>query len=193
MATVQATILIPDISGYTSFISQMEIEHGAHIISELIESLLHLTPEHYYVSEIEGDAVLLYSKDRPISKKELIDDCQRLFESFHQRRQMLAETIECTCNACAGIEKLSLKFVAHYGPIFEQQINRFLKPSGVNMIIAHRLLKNKIPSQEYLLITNEFLAQATDAGEEYSRAWEAHQEEFEVIGKVDCKYTLIAL
>ena len=34
-----ATILIPDISGYTEFLSKTELDHSSHIISELLELL----------------------------------------------------------------------------------------------------------------------------------------------------------
>ena len=33
----QAIILIPDISGFTDFTSSTEIDHSAHIITELLE------------------------------------------------------------------------------------------------------------------------------------------------------------
>ncbi len=35
-----ATILIPDISGYTEFLSKTELVHSSHIINELLEATI---------------------------------------------------------------------------------------------------------------------------------------------------------
>ena len=35
-----ATIIIPDISGYTDFLTKTELEHSSHIINELIDLLV---------------------------------------------------------------------------------------------------------------------------------------------------------
>ena len=35
-----ATILIPDISGYTEFLTKTELVHSSHIINELLEAIL---------------------------------------------------------------------------------------------------------------------------------------------------------
>ena len=191
MAVTTATILIPDISGYTSFISQMEIEHGSYIISQLFESIIANTDQHFTISEVEGDALLLYAKAIMLSKKVILDQCLKMFDVFHKRRKTLHESNECNCNACAGIEKLTLKFIIHYGTIYELQISRFLKPSGIDVIIAHRLLKNKIYSHEYILITNGFLSHVEDGGENYNRTWKEYNEEFDAIGVIACHFTLL--
>jgi hypothetical protein len=191
MAVTTATILIPDISGYTSFISQMEIEHGSYIISQLFESIIANTDQHFTISEVEGDALLLYAKAIMLSKKVILDQCLKMFDVFHKRRKTLHESNECNCNACAGIEKLTLKFIIHYGTIFELQISRFLKPSGIDVIIAHRLLKNKIDSHEYILMTNGFLSNAEDGGENYNLIWNQHNEEFDSIGVIACHFALL--
>ena len=57
-----ATILIPDISGFTDFVTRIELEHGAHIIKELLEVLANANTTGFTLSEIEGDALLLYRK-----------------------------------------------------------------------------------------------------------------------------------
>ena len=38
MASEQATILIPDISGYTEFVSKTEIDHSSHVLNHLLEN-----------------------------------------------------------------------------------------------------------------------------------------------------------
>jgi hypothetical protein len=59
------------------------------------------------------------------------------------------------CRTCQAIINLSLKFVVHRGPVAEIKVGRFVKQSGPEMIVAHRLLKNSIDNHEYLLVTEK--------------------------------------
>jgi hypothetical protein len=54
MAESLATILIPDISGYTEFMSTTELSHSAHAINILIDSIVKAVGEEYEVSEWKG-------------------------------------------------------------------------------------------------------------------------------------------
>jgi len=58
----QAIILIPDISGFTDFTGATEIDHAAHIITELLELIVASNETDFTLAEIEGDAVLFYRK-----------------------------------------------------------------------------------------------------------------------------------
>ena len=60
-----ATILIPDISGYTEFLTQTELVHSSHIVNELFEAILAANEGEFELSEVEGDALLLYRKGKP--------------------------------------------------------------------------------------------------------------------------------
>ena len=51
----QAIILIPDISGFTDFTSATEIDHSAHIITELLELIIASNETGFTLAEIEGD------------------------------------------------------------------------------------------------------------------------------------------
>lgn len=52
----QAIVFIPDISGFTDFTSATEIDHAAHIITELLELLVESNQSGFTLAEIEGDA-----------------------------------------------------------------------------------------------------------------------------------------
>jgi class 3 adenylate cyclase len=73
MPATNALILIPDISGFTHFMSSMELEHASHLISSFLETIVNAAEDKFEVSEIEGDAVLLYKKDGFATKQELLD------------------------------------------------------------------------------------------------------------------------
>lgn len=56
MAEVNATILIPDISGFTEFMTSTELSHDSFAINMLIDAIITAVGDDYEVSEIEGDA-----------------------------------------------------------------------------------------------------------------------------------------
>ena len=53
-------IFIPDISGFTRFINETDIEHSRLIIQELLELLINENKINLQISEVEGDAILFY-------------------------------------------------------------------------------------------------------------------------------------
>jgi len=53
-------LFIPDISGFTRFINETEIDHSRLIIQELLELLINANDVGLEISEIEGDAILFY-------------------------------------------------------------------------------------------------------------------------------------
>ena len=185
MPSEQATILIPDISGYTEFVSKAEIEHGSMILKYLLETIVESAGEDFIVSEIEGDAVLMYRKGPPPSKQEITEKCVRIFKAFHKTASTMDGMRVCQCIACKGVVRLSLKFIVHYGTISENRIANFVKASGIDMVIAHRLLKNKIEKDEYLLITRNFLDQAPDGDASLELQWIPLQENYSSIGNIE--------
>ena len=191
MPTTPLTILIPDISGYTDFMSSIEIEHGAHLISSFLETIVKEANPDFEVSEIEGDAVLLYKKGGINSKQEIIDQCVKMFNAFHTQRKMFQQMVLCPCGACQGMINLSLKFIAHHGTASEIKVGKFIKASGLDMIIAHRLLKNSIKSDEYLLVTNTCLEHVHSSNDDSGLDWQTSEEEYASIGKVNFQYALL--
>ena len=159
MPVTNATILIPDISGFTQFMTVTELEHGSHLISDFLETIIQNVDDSFEISEVEGDAVLLYKKDKVPSKQEILDLCLKMFEAFHYKRKFIQKVAVCPCGACQALINLSLKFITHYGSLLEIKVDRFTKASGLDMIIAHRILKNSVPSDEYILFTENFLKQ----------------------------------
>ncbi len=63
----------------------------------------------------------------------------------------------CPCSACANIGMLKLKFVVHHGKFSRQRLGSVEQLHGTDVIVAHRLLKNSVPSKEYLLVTDAVL------------------------------------
>jgi len=191
LAEALATILIPDISGFTEFITNTELEHGAHTINLLIDAIVKEVGDEYEVTEIEGDAVLLIKKGPAPTQEEIENICLRIFNAFHFQRKFLQQHTICPCGACQGVINLTLKFVAHHGPLAEITVGRFVKQSGPAMIVAHRLLKNSINNHEYLLVTDKLLQQVTDSSDPIEMEWTRSSEEYASIGTVDYHFALL--
>ena len=97
-----ATILIPDISGFTDFVVRTELEHSAHIIAELLDVLAAANTTGLTLSEVEGDALLLYRKAPTPSLADIIDQCTEMFVRFHECLATIERNSVCRCGACQG-------------------------------------------------------------------------------------------
>ena len=72
---------------------------------------------------------------------------------FSEKINELSQSTTCTCNACTHIEKLRLKVVVHSGEALFHRVFNFVELAGVDVIIVHRLLKNSVAADQYLLLT----------------------------------------
>ena len=186
----QALIFIPDISGFTKFVTKCEIDHSKHIISNLINIILDSNPLELKVSEIEGDAVLFYFKGMPPKKEEIIQQSKRMFIDFHTNLKAMERNFFCKCGSCTTASDLTLKFIAHYGVCKEVPIHNSTKLIGSDVILAHRLLKNNIPEREYILLSEKYLKrqQSKSTIEEDWVDIKSNIENFEYFGEIRTKY-----
>jgi len=187
----KATILIPDISGFTEFTSTTEIDHAAHIINELLELIVESNTIGLTLAEIEGDAVLFYLKEASPEPEKLTAQCLEIFRNFHQRLKVIERDTVCQCGACQTASNLTLKFIAHFGYIKEIKVAQFVKATGVDMIVAHRLMKNPIDAHEYILMTQSCCEGRTlpaSAGLQ----WHPGEAEYPSIGAVPYQYTVLS-
>ena len=191
MPETNTTILIPDISGFTEFMTNTELSHGSHVINMLIQAMIKAVDDEYEISEIEGDAIVLIKKGPAPALKEIQDSCLRIFNAFHYQRKWMQLHAICPCAACLCADKLTLKFIVHHGPLTEIKVGRFVKQSGAEMIVAHRLLKNSIGKNEYLLITEKLLQQSKDVQEKLETEWISSSDEYPSIGKIDYRFALL--
>lgn len=187
----KATILIPDISGFTEFSSRTEIDHSSHIINELLWIIIDSNKTGFQVAEIEGDAVLFYKKGDFVPIDQLMMQCFSIFSHFHTRLKVIERDRVCQCGACQSATNLTLKFVIHYGDIKEIRIAHFTKPTGLDMIIAHRLLKNDIPSKEYILLSDQCAKVVAEGKLPLDYKWEQRTLHYSSLG--DVSYHFISL
>jgi hypothetical protein len=187
----QAIILIPDISGFTGFTGATEIDHAAHIITELLELIVAANQTDFTLAEIEGDAVLFYRKGAPLSREQLVEQCLRMFANFHQRLSVIERDTVCQCGACQTASNLTLKFIAHFGFIKEIKVAQFVKATGIDMIVAHRLLKNDVDGDEYILITEPCCSAIGQKDGDAGLNWAKSSQAYETIGNVGYEFATL--
>jgi len=142
-------IFIPDISGFTNFVKKIDIELGRKITRELLIEIIESNPLYLEISEFEGDAVLYYKQGKPIEVEALLNGFEEMMKGFNRKYQELRNVY--------GIEAdLSLKLIVHYGSLSTFKIKGFTKLYGRAVIEAHRLLKNGLRSNSYILITEDY-------------------------------------
>lgn len=176
---------IPDISGFSSFVNDTEIEHGQQITKELLETIIDSNELLMDIYEIEGDAIFFYSRDEMFSPDMLYVATKKILANFRKKREELNKNRNCQCGACGGISKLTLKFFVHLDKIDEIKIKHFTKFYGKGLLKVHLLMKNNIPDKEYLLFTEDYLngfeSFEPDLMKEYSY-------ETDLFGKIKVKY-----
>jgi hypothetical protein len=153
----EALYFMPDISGFSKFVNDTEIEHSIHIIAELLELLLDNNTLKLQLVEIEGDALFMFTTKIP-TYKELMQHTKTMIEEFHKHTKEYDSKRICSCGSCKTTIDLNLKFVVHYGELKMIKVKNIIKPYGMEVIQIHRLLKNQVPVQEYVLFTESLSA-----------------------------------
>ena len=155
-------VILVDISGYTNFIRmhKMSLLHAEKIIGELMECMLDEVDSPVVAHEILGDAISLYALDDGSGNlaDKIYLQLENYFAAFRSREAyLLRECGICLCDACNKVSELKLKAILHWGKAAFTKVHDIQKISGEDIITSHRLLKNKIPSDEYIIVTNSFL------------------------------------
>ena len=160
-ATHPVLLMLVDISGYTRFMVEhdKELRHSQTIIGELLEELIRQVDVPLRLSAIEGDALFLYavkSGDEEVWQRRgasLVERLMSLFQSFAQRLVEIGSYSVCNCGACRTVGNLKLKVVAHSGQALFTHVGEHPTLSGPDVITVHRLAKNSVQDDQYLLMT----------------------------------------
>jgi hypothetical protein len=100
---------------------------------------------------------MFFGKGSVPSMEAIMDQVKKTFIKFHEHLSLYETQRICQCGACSTASELSLKFVAHCGQMQIITVKGGEKPYGPDVIMAHRLLKNEVPSSEYALVTEQVL------------------------------------
>src|SRR6186997_2456928 len=118
----KACLLIADISGYTEYLSGVEIDHAQDILADLIGTVVTSLRPNFRLAKLEGDAAFCFAPAEKVDGSLLLDTIERCYFSFRRRRRDVRQATSCECNACVRIPTLNLKFVAHQGNVLRQKV-----------------------------------------------------------------------
>lgn len=185
-------LCIPDISGFTKFMGEIDFELSSKVIPSLLNKIIYSNEIGLKISEIEGDAVLFYRLGQLPPINILIDQCKLFYTEFYQQMEVLRKKNNGHPGAKKIPEMLGLKIVLHFGKeIGIVTIGKNFKLMGEDVIVAHRLLKNNIPIDEYILISETLLASYGDKDREYltqQATFKSGFVEVDHLGQIGFKY-----
>jgi len=139
------TLVLADISGFTTFLAQTELEHAHDILAELLHLVIDRLPPALTLAEVEGDCVFAYAPADAFPRGQaLLDLVEHTYASFIGRVEAIGRHTTCSCSACSAIPILDLKFIIHHGEYVLQTVTGPGKPLGSEVNLAHRLLKNHV-------------------------------------------------
>lgn len=169
METKRGILVLADISGYTRFtrMHHTSLLHAEEIISELLEAVIRAADFPLQVSQLEGDAVLLFAEVAAGREREAALDVARqvrqLFSAFDRReRALISCDAGCVCDACNQIGQLRLKAVLHFGEFSRKRVGRIETLVGTDVKLLRRLIKTPALSPEFVLFTQPFHALSGD-------------------------------
>jgi hypothetical protein len=156
-------LVLADISGYTSFVAQTEIEHADMALSFLLETIIEKLSSLLTISKLEGDAVFAYIEESKLQEAQsLLELIDQTYLAFRDKAVALYGDATCPCRACQALPTLDLKFIVHHGDYIIQQVAGIRDLLGTDVNLLHRLAKNRVSESTgwkgYALFTNQGLA-----------------------------------
>lgn len=155
-------LVLADISGYTSFVAQTEIEHADMALSFLLETIIEQLSGLLTISKLEGDAVFAYVEESKLEEaKSLLALIDQTYLAFRDKALALFHQATCPCRACRALPTLDLKFMVHHGDFILQQVAGIKDLMGTDVNLVHRLAKNRVSESTgwkgYALFTRQGL------------------------------------
>jgi hypothetical protein len=190
LRTQRGFLVLADISGYTFFLANTELEHADKAISILLECIVGRLSNMLTISKLEGDAVFAYIEESRLpggtGLLELID---RTYLGFRKEAEVLFSKAACPCKACRAIPKLDLKFIVHHGDFIIQQVAGIKDLLGTDVNLVHKLLKNHVMERTgwngYALFTNQALKHLQIDQQSFI----VQKESYEHLGEVETQVT----
>lgn len=182
-----ACLVIADISGYTGFLAGAELDHAQDILADLMATVVAGLRPSFRLAKLEGDAAFVYTITEAVDGAQLQDTIERTYFGFRRRLRDIRQASTCECNACILVPNLDLKVVAHHGRVIRQRIASWEELVGSDVIVVHRLLKNRVEestgAKAYVLYS-EACTTAMGLDDPAAASLVQHREEFEGVGEI---------
>jgi len=183
----RACLLIADISGYTSYLAGVELDHAQDILADLIGTVVTALRPAFRLAKLEGDAAFTFAPADRFDGSNLLDTIERCYFGFRRRRRDVRQATSCECNACVRIPDLNLKFVVHVGDVIRQKVFGLEELLGADVIVVHRLLKNSVVEPTGVAAYAYLSQTSVDAFalDPAALGMTPHAETYEFIGQID--------
>ena len=178
-------LMLADISGYTSFVAQTEIEHADMALSFLLETIVEKIGGLLTIGQLEGDAVFAYIEESRLPEAQaLLEVIDKTYLAFREKALALYRGATCPCRACRALPTLDLKFMVHRGEYLIQQVAGAKHLLGTDVNLIHRLAKNHVAESTgwkgYALFTNQGLERLQTDKSSFLQQTEAYEHLGEV-------------
>jgi hypothetical protein len=180
-------LLIADITGYTAFLRESELDHAKDSLRSLLDLLIEHTKPPLVISRLEGDAVISYAPKGSFQQGQtLVELIEGTYVEFRRALDLMVLNTTCNCLACRNIANLDLKFFVHYGTFALEPLPAYTELIGTDVNLIHRLTKNSVTEEigfyAYVLYTHAALEHLAMPGlfDELT----PHVESYEHIGEV---------
>jgi hypothetical protein len=138
-------IVMADITGYTVYLNESELDHAQESIVAILDVIVGSTDAPLILSRVVGDAVVSYAFDGTIlNTQTLVEELESIYVVFRRALEQMVLNTTCTCNACANLSALDLKFVVHHGEFVNREMAGNYELIGPNVNMVFRLAKNRI-------------------------------------------------
>jgi hypothetical protein len=187
MAT-KGYFIITDISGYTEYLTESELDHAHETLQNLFDVQLEHIKFPLKISGFRGDAIFMYTPEMCfVNPQSFIETLENLYIVFSDTLRQMTFNTTCQCRACKNMSKLDLKMCIHYGEYLVQKLGDREELLGADVIVPHRMLKNHVIEQtgikSYALFS-ESAAQALEL-HHLCEPLTPHKEYYEHIGDVN--------
>ena len=184
-------LMLADISGYTAFLGRVTEAHpdiatGAAPVPpayDFMVTLLDLVADRvqpmFSPIQTEGDALFAVADSDIVANRgpDVLGTIESTYASYHARIEEQRQMQSHECSACVLLGALELKFIVHAGTFVTQELSTRTHLAGPAVILAHRLLKNRVTEETglrgYALFTDpalELLGLGSSDGVSYSEA-----------------------
>jgi hypothetical protein len=170
-------LLLADISGYSGFMTGVEMAHGVDfgagipaaysVLGDLLDVVIRGVEPDFAVVKLEGDAVFAAAPAAGLNGAggQVLAGLRATYRAFVDARTRAIPASDHICTACPAVAHLDLKVILHRGQAVRQAVGSGSDLLGPAVTVAHRLLKNtiraRIGSRPYLFLTD---AAATGLG-----------------------------
>ena len=91
----RSCLLIADISGYTSYLAGVELDHAQDILADLVGTVVTTMQPTFRLAKLEGDAAFMAAPEADLDGSLLLDVIERCYFGFRRRRRDVRQATTC--------------------------------------------------------------------------------------------------